>query len=122
MKRTHYILTIVFWLFCIDSSYGAERLLMSYQGLDAYLDNLSCQQKGVAQLEIRSPVPEVFDGNRVEVQRLIAQVRAVLSFECPTISRITARGVVNNQLYFAGATEKQWSWKIIGLYAPPKNH
>jgi hypothetical protein len=121
MKKTIFFFAILFLFFCIENTSGAERLLMSYQGMDAILYHLSCEQNGVAQLEIRSSTPEIFDGDRVEVQRLIAQARAVLSFDCPSISRITARGMVNSQLYFSGATEKNWNWKIIGLYAPPKS-
>lgn len=96
-----------------------ERLLMTHAGMQAYLLALDCEGSGTARLELRSENPAVFDGERVELQRLIAQVRAVLSIECPAIARITASGNARDSLYFAGATDKRWGWRIIGLYAPP---
>lgn len=109
-------LTMIFYC---QASVASERLLMSHAGMDAYLDALDCRSGYQAKLVITSPTPEVFDGERIELQRLIGQVRAVVSIECPTIKRMTAKGMVNNQLYFAGATDKSWGWRIVGLYATP---
>lgn len=92
---------------------------MSHGGMQAYLLTLDCHSNHAATLEIRSSDASLFDGERIELQRLVGQVRAVVSIECPTIKRITAKGTVNNQLYFAGATDKSWRWRVIGLYASP---
>lgn len=97
-----------------------SRLLMSHVGMEAYLQALDCRSNNVAAVEVRSSDPGAFDGERIELQRLIGQVRAVISIECPSIQRITAKGTVSNQLYFAGATDKSWGWRIVGLYAPPQ--
>lgn len=101
-------------------SQAEQRLLMTHAGMEAYLLELDCNARGSARLEVSTANPALFDGDRVELQRLIAQVRAVLSIECPTITRITARGSARGNLYFAGATDKRWDWRIIGLFAPPE--
>jgi hypothetical protein len=105
-------------LLTVSPVQASERLLMSHAGMEAFMLTLDCRSKNEATLEIRSSTPDVFDGERVELQRLIGQVRAVVSIECPSIQRITAKGTVRRQLYFAGATEKAWGWRIIGLFAP----
>lgn len=97
-----------------------NRLLMSHAGMEAYLQVLDCRSNNIASVEVRSSDPGAFDGERIELQRLIGQVRAVISIECPSIQRITAKGTVSSQLYFAGATDKSWGWRIVGLYAPPQ--
>ncbi len=117
-RKKFLVLFAAFFFFSIDVS-ASERLLMSHAGMEAYLNHLDCSSKYEAKLDIRSPNSQVFDGERIELQRLIAQVRAVLSIGCPAIKRLTTKGTVKNQLYFAGATEKEWGWKIIGLYAAP---
>jgi len=93
---------------------------MSHVGMDAYLVSLDCRSRYEAKFDIRSSKSSVFDGDRIELQRLIAQLRAVISIECPSIKRIVVKGTVNRRLYFAGASQKNWGWKIIGLFAAPK--
>lgn len=109
----------IMFLVLANNALAQPRLLMSHAGMQAYLQTLECRSSYTAVLDIRSPTANVFDGERVELQRLIGQVRAVISIECPEIKRINAKGTVNNQLYFAGATDKSWGWRIIGLYAAP---
>lgn len=99
--------------------YGEERLVMSHKGMDAYLKRIDCRKTFDAALEIKSQDASVFFNDRVELQRLIGQVRAVLSIECPEIKRITAKGTVKGKLYFAGATEKRWRWRILGIDTGP---
>lgn len=94
--------------------------VMSHLGMNAYLLNMDCRSAYEAKFDIQSQDPRVFDGDRVELQRLIGQLRAVVSIDCPSIRRITVKGTVNKKLYFAGASEKGWNWKIIGLFAKPK--
>lgn len=115
-------LVVCFTLCClgVPASQAAPRLLMTHAGMEAYLLQLDCNAGGTARLEVSAANPARFDGDRVELQRLIAQVRAVLSIECPTITRITAKGSARGSLYFAGATDKRWDWRIIGLFAPPE--
>jgi hypothetical protein len=112
---------LIMGMFYSPGAFSEQRLLMSHAGMDAYLNSLECRSSQQAALEIRSSSAHVFDGDRIELQRLIGQVRAVISIECPEIRRMTAKGTVSNQLYFAGATDKSWGWKIIGLYAAPKS-
>ncbi|MEM7080548.1 MAG: hypothetical protein AAF513_18165 [Pseudomonadota bacterium] len=78
-----------------------------------------CVRGRYANIEIVSNDPAHFDGERLELQRLVGQVRAVLSFNCPQITRITVRGTYRSRLFFAGATDAAWNWRILGLYAPP---
>jgi len=92
---------------------------MSHVGMDAYLLGLDCQSLYEAKFDIQSQSSRVFDGDRIELQRLIGQLRAVVSIECPQIRRIAVKGTVNRKLYFAGASEKAWGWRIIGLFAEP---
>ena len=112
------VVALTVFFYC-QATVANERLLMSHAGMEAYLDTLDCRSGYQAKLIIKSPTAGVFDGERIELQRLIGQVRAVVSIECPMIKRMTAKGMVNNQLYFAGATDKSWGWRIVGLYAAP---
>jgi len=118
LKLRAFFFMTVFSVISLNASSATPT--MSHVGMDAYLLDIDCRSRYEAKFDIQSQNPRVFDGDRIELQRLIGQLRAVVSIECPSIRRITVKGTVNKKLYFAGASEKDWSWKIIGLFSKPK--
>lgn len=109
---------------------AGERLLFDNPDYDVLVaEDYYCEQP--VRLTVRSKIPELFQADSPELQRIVDGARAVLSFECPTVRGVEIEGVLaglGEPVYFGVAgpdsgwaltTKQSIQSEEYGAYQPP---
>ena len=109
----------VLLLWSADPGYATERHLADFQDLSVSLPTgFTCKPE--VTVTVQAPDESAFTGDRVELQKLIGGLRAILGFECPdiAIAKILIIGEVSGQEVYQGAASENGDWLIEDLQVP----
>ena len=65
-------------------------------------------------LNVSSPDPNFFSGDKVALQKLLGGARVALSFQCPQATRINVSGLTAGVKIYSGSLAKADGWKLRG--------
>ena len=116
MKRFFYLLVI---LVLVQGTAFAERTIIQDNALYVTVsDDYQCQEK--IELSVVCPKNRYFNGDMVEVQKLVDVARNVLGFECSKIKEIKVTGLVSGKLVYNGLLSEKNGWKLARPKSPDK--
>lgn len=90
----------------------AERTLLSGNGIDAVLSDESDWCGDTVSLVLRTDDASAFEGDRLDLQRLLGGLRAVLGFECPAVRTVLLTGEVSGTTVFNGRIGESAGWTL----------
>lgn len=65
-------------------------------------------------LNVTSPDPNYFSGDKVGLQKLLGGARVALSFQCPQATKIDVSGISAGVKIYSGSLAKATGWKLQG--------
>lgn len=91
---------------------AAEQGVAAYGPFEAFVaENTPCATR--MKLRVEASDPASFEGDAVDLGKLVAGARAVLGFSCGNITDILIDGTSNGQTVFAGITTLGTGWSVI---------
>jgi hypothetical protein len=119
-RHLHWLIGIALGM-ALAATASAERLLATYQGLQAVVpDQATCGS--TYQVMVRASDVTAFSGTKPKVRRLLGGVRAILRQECPRVKNVVIIGQVQGQEIYRGAASETGSWALVDMPAPPKKN
>lgn len=107
-------------LLSAGAAQGAERKLADLQPFSAFAPaGFACGKE--VTVTVRAPEEAVFARNRVELQKLIGGLRAILGFECPnaTISNLVVVGEAGGRQVYRGSATASDDWRLTDIRTSP---
>lgn len=103
------------------SSAAQARQIASRDGLSASVSDEREWCQDTVALAVRAPGREPFTGDRVSLQRLVAQVRFSLEEECPAAHTLRIMGYAGTEKVFEGIAARASGWAVaeVQTQAPP---
>lgn len=94
----------------------AERLLGNFQNLQAFAPSHSTCGP-IYKVIARAPDEAPFAGDKVDLQRFLGGLRAMLSFECAQAKKIVISGQVGNREVYRGTAAAADGWALVDVAA-----
>lgn len=109
------ILLLIFLSFLLTlSSESFARNIINGKDLSATVyDTLRCGQDVI--LFVNAPSKSYFEGDKVQLQKLVGGARMVLELDCPSISKISVHGKVNKRVVYTGKLTRENNWILIDI-------
>jgi hypothetical protein len=105
-------LTVACTLLLAAGMAHAERTVVTHAGTRVVLADSAdwCGER--VRLTVRASDPSVFEGDRLELQRLIGGARGILGFECPSVRHIEVVGEAGHGPVFAARALASNNWLL----------
>jgi len=103
---------------------AAPRNIAAMDGLRATVSDAPNWCQGTVDVTVTSPMPDAFTGDRITLQRLLAQIRLSLEDECPQADAIRLAGVVEGRgpVFNAMASSANgWVLAVPSSVTPPSS-
>ena len=107
------------FLLSVGAAQGTERKLADRQPFSASVPaDFTCRPD--VTVTVRAPDEAAFTSNRVELQKLIGGLRAILGFECPNtaITNLVVVGEAGGREVYRGAASGSGNWLLADLRSP----
>lgn len=102
----------------VTGALSAERVLMRHGSLVARVSDGWCAAEGTIYVDAADPA--AFAGDRLELQRLVGGLRAILPLECPRLQGLRIIGRVNGQPVQILQAAAQTGWQLQVAGGPPQ--
>lgn len=115
------LISASFLFFGIGVGQAAERKLADMQPFSAFLAaGFTCRPD--VTVTVRAPDDASFTTNRVELQKLVGGVRAILGFECQTspITTLVIIGESGGRQVYRGEARATANWLLTDIRTPPQ--
>ena len=118
----HLLHTVILTLFCFSfcSSAGA-RQISQYHPYKAFIsDDYKCSE--IAKITVTAPDERNFQGDVIDLRRLVGPVRGMLTRDCQKLKQIDVMGTVNGKEVYHGRlmASKRWIFFKVPTQTPGK--
>ena len=102
--------TTLFTVVTIANEGIKERRLIAADNLTAGVVDHPAWCQPEIEVAIRSDSVERFRGDRIELQRMLGRVRAILQLECPGVTTVRITGLVDDVFVYDGYASSDGKW------------
>lgn len=96
----------------IPSVKAEPSLLATHDDVEVYL--VRCEA-GQAALHLQARAPEVYFNARSGVGKFLRTMQYIVPSQCENVQRVTLKGTVGDELWFAAATTIEDKWEVTSI-------